>query len=161
MLLLLFRRLHRSLWSHLPMSHLDHRRCPLKVPTTAPMADQTVTICLHPQPIDGQWKIEVIDHGSGIEQNQLDVIFEPFFTTKERIAPPPQQKTNPMDDIKDLLKNRPWVILFGLAMIIMMTITLRAGSSYYYFTYYVEQPDLISLYLFWQMIAKCLLGLWS
>ena len=49
----------------------------------ASSADQTVTICLHPQPIDRQWKIEVIDHGSGIEQNQLDVIFEPFFTTKE------------------------------------------------------------------------------
>ncbi len=49
----------------------------------ASSADQTVTICLHPQPIDDQWKIEVIDHGSGIEQNQLDVIFEPFFTTKE------------------------------------------------------------------------------
>ena len=42
-----------------------------------------VTICLHPQPKDAQWNIEVTDHGSGIEQNQLDVIFEPFFTTKE------------------------------------------------------------------------------
>ena len=49
----------------------------------ASSANQTVTICLHPQPKDAQWKIEVIDHGSGIEQNQLDVIFEPFFTTKE------------------------------------------------------------------------------
>ncbi len=49
----------------------------------ASSANQTVSICLHPQPIDGQWKIEIIDHGSGIEQNQLDVIFEPFFTTKE------------------------------------------------------------------------------
>ena len=49
----------------------------------ASSADQAVSICLHPQPLDGQWKIEIIDHGSGIEQNQLDVIFEPFFTTKE------------------------------------------------------------------------------
>ncbi len=49
----------------------------------ASSADQTVSICFHPQPLDGQWKIEIIDHGSGIEQNQLDVIFEPFFTTKE------------------------------------------------------------------------------
>lgn len=49
----------------------------------ASSANQTVSICLHPQPIDGQWKIEIIDHGSGIERNQLDVIFEPFFTTKE------------------------------------------------------------------------------
>ncbi|MDB4483847.1 HAMP domain-containing histidine kinase, partial [bacterium] len=45
--------------------------------------NQTVGIYLHPQPINDQWKIEIADHGSGIEKNQLDVIFEPFFTTKE------------------------------------------------------------------------------
>jgi GPH family glycoside/pentoside/hexuronide:cation symporter len=76
-----------------------------------------------------------------------------FLTTRERIAPPPAQKTHPVEDIKDLLKNRPWVILFALAMIIMMTFTMRAGSAYYYFTYYVERPDLLPDYLSWQMIA--------
>jgi len=76
-----------------------------------------------------------------------------FISTRERISPPPAQKTNPLDDIKDLLGNRPWVILFALAMIIMMTFTMRAGSSYYYFNYYVERPELLSNYLFWQMIA--------
>lgn len=76
-----------------------------------------------------------------------------FATTKERIAPPPQQNTNALDDIKDLLNNRPWVILFALAMIIMMTITMRAGSAYYYFTYYIERPELLPNYLFWQMVA--------
>ncbi len=76
-----------------------------------------------------------------------------FLTTRERIAPPPAQKTHPLDDIKDLLANRPWVILFALAMIIMMTFTMRAGSAYYYFTYYVERPELLPNYLSWQMIA--------
>jgi len=76
-----------------------------------------------------------------------------FLATKERIAPPPAQTSSPALDIKDLISNRPWVILFILAMIIMMTITMRGGSAYYYFTYYVERPDLISSYLFWQMIA--------
>jgi len=76
-----------------------------------------------------------------------------FISTRERIAPPPAQKTSPLDDIRDLLHNRPWVILFALAMIIMMTFTMRAGSSYYYFNYYVERPDLLPNYLFWQMIA--------
>lgn len=76
-----------------------------------------------------------------------------FFSTRERIAPPLAQKTNPLDDIKDLIGNRPWVILFALAMIIMMTFTMRAGSSYYYFNYYVERPELLPNYLFWQMIA--------
>ena len=46
-------------------------------------ANQTVGIQLHPQPVDNQWKIEIIDYGSGIEKSQLDVIFEPFYTSKE------------------------------------------------------------------------------
>ena len=76
-----------------------------------------------------------------------------FASTKERISPPPEQKTKPLDDIRDLLHNRPWLILFALAMIIMMTITMRAGSAYYYFYYYVERPELLPDYLLWQMIA--------
>jgi GPH family glycoside/pentoside/hexuronide:cation symporter len=76
-----------------------------------------------------------------------------FATTKERIAPPPTQKTNPLEDIGELLQNKPWLILFALAMIIMMTITMRAGSAYYYFYYYVERPEYLSNYLFFQMIA--------
>ncbi len=76
-----------------------------------------------------------------------------FLTTKERISPPAGQKTNPVDDIKDLIANRPWLILFALSMIIMMTITMRAGSAYYYFTYYLERPDLLGMYLGLQMAA--------
>jgi GPH family glycoside/pentoside/hexuronide:cation symporter len=76
-----------------------------------------------------------------------------FASTKERIEPPAQEKTSVRADIQDLLSNRPWLILFALAMIVMITITLRGGSAYYYFKYYVERPDLISSYLFWQMIA--------
>ena len=76
-----------------------------------------------------------------------------FFSTRERIAPPSQQKTSPWEDIKDLLNNRPWLILIGLAIVIMMTITLRGGSSYYYLKYYLNQPELMSDYLFVQGIA--------
>lgn len=79
-----------------------------------------------------------------------------FFTTKERIRPPAGQKTKPLEDIKDLLANKPWLILFALAMIIMMTITMRGGSAYYYFTYFVERPDLLGLYLGLQMAAYAL-----
>lgn len=76
-----------------------------------------------------------------------------FLTTRERIAPPPTQSTRPLEDIRDLLRNRPWLILFALAMIIMMTITMRAGSAYYYFVYFVERPDLLGLYLGLQALA--------
>ena len=76
-----------------------------------------------------------------------------FASTKERIAPDAAQTTNPLADIRDLISNRPWIILFFLAMVIMLTITMRAGSAYYYFTYYVQRPDLLPNYLFVQMLA--------
>lgn len=76
-----------------------------------------------------------------------------FFTTRERIAPPAGQSSNPWRDIRDLLGNRPWIILFALAMIVMMTFTMRAGSAYYYFYYYVERPELLPNYLLCQMVA--------
>ncbi|MEM6900074.1 MAG: glycoside-pentoside-hexuronide (GPH):cation symporter [Pseudomonadota bacterium] len=95
------------------------------------------------------WQLTMVLYGS-----IAAVIFAiTFASTKERIAPPAQQQSNPMQDIKDLLRNRPWLILFFLAMIIMMTITMRAGSAYYYFKYYLERPDLLPDYLFWQMVA--------
>ena len=79
--------------------------------------------------------------------------FITFASTRERIAPPRQQRTNPVQDVKDLLHNKPWLILFALALIIMMTITMRGGSAYYYFRYFVERPDLMGLYLGVQAIA--------
>jgi GPH family glycoside/pentoside/hexuronide:cation symporter len=76
-----------------------------------------------------------------------------FLSTKERIQPPQGQVTKPIDDIKDLLKNRPWLILFVLAMIIMMTIVFRGSSATYYFKYFVERPDLMGAFIGVQMAA--------
>ena len=79
-----------------------------------------------------------------------------FLTTKERIQPPVNQITKPLSDIKDLLANKPWVILFVVAMIIMMTIVFRGSSSPYYFKYFVERPDLMGPYIGLQMAAYAL-----
>jgi len=81
------------------------------------------------------------------------IFFITFKLTKERVTPPPQQNTNPMEDIGELLNNRAWLILFALALIIMITITMRGGSSFYYFKYYVGREDLIGDYVFFQFIA--------
>lgn len=76
-----------------------------------------------------------------------------FLFTKERVSPPRHQKTNPIQDIKELLKNQAWIVLFILAVLLMVTITMRGGSSFYYLKYYVGREDLIGDYLFWQFIA--------
>lgn len=77
-----------------------------------------------------------------------------FFSTKERVQPSKQQG-NPWVDVGDLLKNRAWIILFVLAMIIMLTLTLRGSSAAYYFKYFVERPDLMGAYIGLQMAAYC------
>jgi len=70
-----------------------------------------------------------------------------FLSTKERVKNPPHQNTTVSVDIKDLLNNRPWIVLFSLALIIMVTITMRAGATIYYIKYFVNRPDLIKYFL--------------
>ena len=65
-----------------------------------------------------------------------------FFNTRERVAPPPGQKTKVTEDVRDLAHNRPWMVLFFLALVIMITITLRTATAVYYFKYFVGRPRL-------------------
>jgi GPH family glycoside/pentoside/hexuronide:cation symporter len=99
--------------------------------------------------VERGWQLTMLIYGLSAA-----AIFVVSFTmTRERIEPAPAQQTSPLRDIGDLTRNGPWIILFVLAMVVMMTITMRAGSAYYYFTYYLERPDLLPDYLLWQMIA--------
>ena len=75
-----------------------------------------------------------------------------FFATRERIQPAVDQvKTNPLNDLKDLFTCRPWMVLFVLALVFMITMTLRGSSAAYYFRYFVERPDLLGNYIGLQM----------
>lgn len=75
-----------------------------------------------------------------------------FFSTRERIQPSAtQEKTNPLADLKDLFTCRPWMVLFVLALVFMVTMTLRGSSAAYYFRYFVERPDLLGNYIGLQM----------
>jgi GPH family glycoside/pentoside/hexuronide:cation symporter len=76
-----------------------------------------------------------------------------FLSTTERVSPPANQKTPVMQDLKDLTQNKPWKVLFVLALIIMMTISLRGSTGTFYFKYYVERPDLIGSFAMVYMIA--------
>jgi glycoside/pentoside/hexuronide:cation symporter, GPH family len=70
-----------------------------------------------------------------------------FFNTRERVQPIAPEPSSVVQDIRDLTRNGPWVVLFFLALIIMITITLRTSSAAYYFKYYVGDPDLIKTFV--------------
>jgi GPH family glycoside/pentoside/hexuronide:cation symporter len=59
-----------------------------------------------------------------------------FATTKERVHPV-RESTNVRLDVKALLSNGPWFVLFLSAIVTLMNIAVRNGSLLYYFKYYV------------------------
>lgn len=65
-----------------------------------------------------------------------------FLTTKERIIPKPEQKSSLKEDLGDLFKNKPWVIILTVTTLIFITLALKGGSYVYYFENYVDKAEL-------------------
>lgn len=65
-----------------------------------------------------------------------------FFTTKERIVPAPEQKSSIAQDLGDLSRNRPWVVMLLLTILVFVTLALKGGMYVYYFKYYLSEPHL-------------------
>ena len=64
-----------------------------------------------------------------------------FLSTKERVKPPVTQKTSIKDDIKDLISNKPWVVLLAVTLLMILFVATRISVTAHYFKYYVEtQP---------------------
>jgi Na+/melibiose symporter-like transporter len=67
-----------------------------------------------------------------------------FFTTKERIVPKPEQESTIGQDLRDLFKSRPWIIMLVLTTLVFITLAMKGGSYVYYFKNYVDKDSLAS-----------------
>jgi len=65
-----------------------------------------------------------------------------FITTKERIVPKPEQKSSLQEDVKDLIKNVPWVIMLSVTILLFTTLAMKGGAYVYYFENYVSKESL-------------------
>ena len=65
-----------------------------------------------------------------------------FITTKERIVPKPEQKSSLQEDVKDLIKNLPWVIMLLVTILLFTTLAMKGGAYVYYFENYVSKESL-------------------
>lgn len=72
--------------------------------------------------------------------------FITFASTKERIQPPPEQKARVREHYKDLSKNRPWLAMFVLTLILFITLAMRGSVVLYYFKYYVGREEIFSIF---------------
>jgi glycoside/pentoside/hexuronide:cation symporter, GPH family len=60
-----------------------------------------------------------------------------FVSTKERVKPPPKQKSNVGEELGELARNWPWIMLLFAAVFSMSFSALRSGSTLFFFKYVV------------------------
>ena len=65
-----------------------------------------------------------------------------FFTTKERIVPTEEQKSSVIQDLKDLITNKPWLIMLILTTLTFISLAMKGGSYVYYFENYIDESRL-------------------
>ena len=70
-----------------------------------------------------------------------------FFAVKERVRPSIHQKTNVKKDLKDLVTNRPWVILFFVSLTTLVYIAIRSSATAYYFKYYMGRESQMGIFM--------------
>jgi len=65
-----------------------------------------------------------------------------FLTTRERIIPVLNKKSSVSQDLKDLSKNRPWIIMLFVTILVFITLALKGGMYIYYFKYYLHEQSI-------------------
>lgn len=70
-----------------------------------------------------------------------------FAITRERVAPPVQQEANLKKDLLEVAKNRSFLVLLGVLMLVLTAFVVKGSVSLYYFKYYVQREDLLGPFL--------------
>jgi len=77
-----------------------------------------------------------------------------FLTTKERIKPPKDQKNDLKGDLKQLVQNKPWLVLLFIGLLFNIYNSIKQGIIVIYFVHYVHNELLAGTYLVVLTIAS-------
>lgn len=69
-----------------------------------------------------------------------------FLSTKERVSPSPNQQKNLKEDIRNLFRNKPWVVLFFVGILSFVMFAMQNLSIAYYFKYYIGREENVQLF---------------
>ena len=61
-----------------------------------------------------------------------------FITTRERVVPTEEQKSTVSEDLRDLISNRPWIIMLVLTTLTFVSLAMKGGSYVYYFENFIS-----------------------
>jgi len=82
------------------------------------------------------------------------LMFITFATTKERVQPPKEQVSNLKKDLKDLIHNKPWLVLLFIGLLFNVYNSIKQGIVVIYFTHYLNDQLLAGSYLVALMVAS-------
>ena len=77
-----------------------------------------------------------------------------FATTKERVLPPKDQETNLVKDLKDLIRNKPWIILLFIGILFNVYNSIKQGIVVIYFSHYLHNQFLAASFMIGLMLAS-------
>jgi len=105
--------------------------------------------------------ISIIDQKSGYSNSMYLMsvflallMFLTFYTTKERVQPPKTQKNNLKQDFKDLISNKPWLVLLVIGLLFNVYNSIKQGIVVIYFTHYLNDQLLAASFLVGLMLAS-------
>ncbi len=64
-----------------------------------------------------------------------------FLSTKERIKPIVEEKTSIKDDLHDIVRNVPWILLFTITILFIFYNCVRLNVTTHYFKYFIGDQD--------------------
>jgi glycoside/pentoside/hexuronide:cation symporter, GPH family len=70
------------------------------------------------------------------------LLFATFYLTKERVSPVKEKRNKVSHDLKDLFKNKAWVLVGAATLFQLTYIVMRGSSTTYYFRYFVGDQQL-------------------
>lgn len=77
-----------------------------------------------------------------------------FASTNERIHPPPGQKPSFKADMKMLMLNHPWQVVFLGGILLFIFLSIRTSAVIYYFSYHIGNQELVSAFMAAYSIAS-------
>jgi GPH family glycoside/pentoside/hexuronide:cation symporter len=77
-----------------------------------------------------------------------------FYTTKERVKPPKAQQSNLKEDLKQLFKNKPWLVLLVIGLLFNIYNSIKQGIVVIYFSHYLHNQLLAASFMIGLAVAS-------
>ena len=76
----------------------------------------------------------------------LVFFFITFKTSKERVRPSPSVQSSLKEDLKNLVRNRPWIVLAIVGVVSFVMFAIQNAAIAYYFKYYIGKEENVQLF---------------